>query len=281
MNLLDVVFRQPVPAPWSEGDKIPWDDLAFSERMLREHLSQRHDLASRRTEIIDQQVSFIHDQLLAETPSRILDLCCGPGLYTYRLARLGHRCVGIDFSPASIAYADAQAQQATLLCTYMQGDIRYVDFGSGYDLIMLIFGEFNVFRPKDAQDILRKAQLALAKGGTILLEPHTFEAVRRTGEKPASWYTSRLGLFSDQPHLCLKENFWDDERRATTERLIVADAMTAEITWYASSMQAYENEQYKSLLEQSGFGDIEFRASLGGGGDSFQSELMVVTARKR
>lgn len=31
-------------------------------------------------------------------PTRILDLGCGPGLYTSRLARLGHCCVGIDFS---------------------------------------------------------------------------------------------------------------------------------------------------------------------------------------
>ncbi len=67
----------------------------------------------------------------------------------------------------------------------------------------------------------------------------------------------------------------------TTERLIVADATTAEITWYANSLQAYENEEYKSPLEQSGFADVEFRASLGGGGDSFQSECMMFTARKR
>jgi ubiquinone/menaquinone biosynthesis C-methylase UbiE len=280
VNLLDVVFRQAVPAPWSEGDKIPWDDLAFSERMLREHLCQRHDLASRRLDIIDLHVSWIHQHILAGTPSRVLDLCCGPGLYTSRLAKLGHRCVGIDFSPASIAYADEQAQRETLLCTYIQGDIRYAEYGSGYDLVMLIFGELNVFRAKDVQDILRKAQLALVKGGTILLEPHTFEGVRRTGEKPPSWYTSRLGLFSGQPHLCLRENFWDADHRAATERLMVVDATTAELTWYASSMQAYTEEEYKLVLQQSGFGDITFRPSLGGEGDTFQSELMVISARK-
>jgi ubiquinone/menaquinone biosynthesis C-methylase UbiE len=218
--------------------------------------------------------------MLAGNPSRVLDLCCGPGLYTSRLAKLGHRCVGIDFSPASISYADEQAQKETLLCTYLQGDIRYAEYGSGYDLVMLIFGELNTFRSKDVQDILRKAHSALAQGGIILLELHPFEAVRRTGEKPPSWYTSRLGLFSGQPHLCLKENFWDAECRAATERLLVVDAMTGELTWYASSMQAYTEEEYKLLLEQSGFSDITFRPSLGGKGDAFESELMVITARR-
>jgi predicted TPR repeat methyltransferase len=43
--------------------------------------------------------------VLQSEPQRILDLGCGPGLYTQRLASLGHTCVGIDISPASIAYA--------------------------------------------------------------------------------------------------------------------------------------------------------------------------------
>jgi hypothetical protein len=54
-TILDIVERSPGPAPWSEGDNIPWNDPEFSERMLTEHLSQEHDLASRRSETIDQR----------------------------------------------------------------------------------------------------------------------------------------------------------------------------------------------------------------------------------
>ncbi len=46
-TILDNVDREPNPAPWFEGDNISWDDPDFSERMLAEHLSQEHDLASR------------------------------------------------------------------------------------------------------------------------------------------------------------------------------------------------------------------------------------------
>ena len=93
------------PEPWVEGDHLPWDDPGFSERMLQAHLSQRHDVASRRFETIDRHIAWIHDSLLQGRTSRILDLGCGPGFYLQRLAGLGHACVGIDFSPASIAYA--------------------------------------------------------------------------------------------------------------------------------------------------------------------------------
>jgi 2-polyprenyl-3-methyl-5-hydroxy-6-metoxy-1,4-benzoquinol methylase len=54
-------------------------------------------------------VAWIHAELLGGTPTDVLDLGCGPGLYTERLAALGHRCVGIDVSPASIAFARARA----------------------------------------------------------------------------------------------------------------------------------------------------------------------------
>ena len=104
MELSELIYRNPVPEPWSEGEKIPWNDPAFSQRMLEEHLSQAHDLASRRFEKIDQHVRWIHDYLL-DGPTRILDLGCGPGFYTNRLVKLGHSAVGIDYSPASIAYA--------------------------------------------------------------------------------------------------------------------------------------------------------------------------------
>jgi hypothetical protein len=45
MKLVDIVQRA-VPAPWSEGDSIPWNDREFSQAMLKEHLAQEHDAAS-------------------------------------------------------------------------------------------------------------------------------------------------------------------------------------------------------------------------------------------
>jgi hypothetical protein len=70
--------------------------------------------------------------------------------------------VGIDFSPASIAYAREQAEEEGLACTYIQQDIRTADYGAGYGLVKLIFGEFNVFRPGEARTILEKAQLVIS-----------------------------------------------------------------------------------------------------------------------
>jgi 2-polyprenyl-3-methyl-5-hydroxy-6-metoxy-1,4-benzoquinol methylase len=117
LDLMNVVQRTPKPEPWAEGEKIPWNEPWFSRRMLREHLSQEHDWASRRALTIQEHVDWIHREVLSGRSSRILDLGCGPGFYTSRLAELGHECTGVDFSPASIAYATDFARLKHLRCS--------------------------------------------------------------------------------------------------------------------------------------------------------------------
>jgi SAM-dependent methyltransferase len=276
IELINVVQREMVPKPWAEGEKIPWHDPDFSRRMLKEHLSQKHDAASRRTLIIKKHVDWIHSLILGGRPSRILDLGCGPGLYAARLARLGHATVGIDFGPASIEYAVKHAPEN---CSYNLGDVRTTDFGTGFDLVMFIFGEFNVFKPEDAELILKKAYSALNSGGKILLEPQTFDAVYGTGNQLATWYSAENELFSDAPHLCLMEPFWDEEQAVAIERFYIVDAASGEVTRYSASTQAYENEQLVAMLENAGFHDPIVFPSLTGKPDD-QREMFVLLAKK-
>jgi SAM-dependent methyltransferase len=279
MKLIDIIHRQCNPKPWAEGEKIPWHDPAFSRRMLAEHLSQEHDAASRRFEIIDQHVRWIHHHLLRGVSTSILDLGCGPGLYTSRLAELGHNCTGIDFSTASIAYARDQAEKSGLACRYIEQDIREADYGDGYGLVMSIYGEINVFRPRDARDILLKAQRALQPGGLLLLEPHTFEKVYDLGIEPPSWHSAQAGLFSDEPYLLLQENFWDAEDSVAIERYYVIDAVTGDVSLHSSSTQAYTNRDYRVLLTECGYVDLEFYPSLGEPAGKLQQDLICILAR--
>jgi SAM-dependent methyltransferase len=286
MNLLDVVQRQAVPEPWAEGEKIPWHDPDFSRRMLKEHLSQAHDAASRRFVRIDRSVEWIHTHVLGETPTRVLDLGCGPGLYTSRLAKLGHTCVGIDYGPASIAYAREQASREELACEYVEGDIRTTDYGGGseasaaYGLVMQIYGELNVFRPQEARRILEKAYDALEPGGKVLLEPHTYDGVRALGEGPRTWYTQKSGLFSERPHLVLHEPFWHEGQAVAVERYYVVDVETAEITRHAASTQAYTRAQYQELLTTCGYEAVTFYPSLEGDEGVEDGILMGIVAEK-
>ncbi|MDX9992111.1 MAG: class I SAM-dependent methyltransferase [Anaerolineales bacterium] len=276
MNLKNLHAR-PIPAqPWAEGENIPWDDPAFSQRILREHLSQKHDAASHRTRIIKKQVKWIHNLVLAKKASRILDLGCGPGLYCVELAALGHVCHGIDFSPASIAYAVKNAPEN---CTYALGDLRSATLPPGFDLVQLIFSEFNHFKPADARQILQKIRAALTPGGSLLLEMQSFDTVEQMGNQLPSWYSSLGGLFSANPHICLMESFWDEEQAAATERYLILEE-NAPIARYASTTLAYTEEEIAALLTESGFTGLEFHPSLTGQASESPEDFIVVTARR-
>ena len=277
-SLLDLVRREPA-RPWQDGGNIPWHEPGFSERMLAEHLSQEHDAASRRSEIIEAHVGWVHRDVLAGRRAKILDLGCGPGFYTARLASMGHECVGIDYSPASIAYAKNEATESQLSCRYIEADIRQAEYGTGFGLVMLILGELNVFRPDDAKLILRKAHAALDPGGILVIEPQTEEAVRAIGEQRPFWATAESGLFSDRPHLRLQEASWDDTARVATTRYFIIDAGDGSTERHAGSTQAYSDEEYRELLEECGFPDVEFHPSLTGEPD-FESDLMVLVSKK-
>ncbi len=253
---------------------------ASAAACCREHLSQEHDAASRRSVVIDRQVEWIHRDLLGGRPVRVLDLGCGPGLYTSRLARRGCRCTGIDFSPASVAYAAGQAQKEGLACRYVEGDVRSTPFETGFELAMFIFGELNVFRQEDARLILSKAYSALGSNGVLVLEPHTFEAVRGIGLSGSHWYSASSGLFSETHHIYLEENFWDEPTCTATTRYLLIDARDGSVTTYGSTMQAYSLDQYKALLEGIGFRDIEFQPSLEGHENPEMRQLLAITARK-
>lgn len=280
MNLSDLIHRNSPPAPWEEGDNIPWNDPAFSKRMLKEHLSQSHDKASRRSEAIDRHVEWIYREVLSGEPSGILDLGCGPGLYLHRLAELGHQCKGIDYSPASVEYAIDRAEEKSLSIRYIHQDIRQADFGTDFDLVMLIFGELNVFSPTDAEMILKKACRALKQGGILLLEPHTYEVVQKIGEQPCSWHSTESGLFSDKPHMVLQENFWDTGSKTATTRYFIIDGETGGVTHYAATYQAYTDSEYRALLQECGFSTVRQYPSLPGDENNQQEGLFVLHAQK-
>lgn len=279
-SLLEIVDRIPNPAPWSEGDNIPWNDPEFSERMLAEHLSQEHDLASRKNATIDEHVAWIFSTVLGGRTGRVLDLGCGPGLYVRRFAARGCECVGIDFSPASIRHATEAAIADDLPCRFVLGDLREAEFGAGFDLVTMIYGQFNVFPRQQAMEILSNAHAALAPGGRLLLEVQSAAQVQKGGEAGPSWYAAPAGLFSDQPHLVLQENIWDAQAAASTNRFFVIDAATASVSSYALSNEAYTETELDGALQSAGFSEVRHSPSLNGLPVSEGADLPVVVARR-
>lgn len=275
----DDIYDVPL-APWAEGGKLPWNDPVFSERMLQEHLSQEHDGASRRLQIIKRHVLWLHSVVLKKQSSKILDIGCGPGLYTERLSRLGHECVGVDYSPAAIRYARDMAQKERLNCQYLEADITESDYGSDFDLAYFLFGELNAFRPEQMRNIVARMGKALKPGGHLVLEMFTLDFLQQVGEKPDFTETVDKGLFSEKPYQRQTESQWFADELAAAERNVVTDSATGDTRVYVNTLQGYQDKTYGQILRDAGFHKIKKIPSLGGTDAIDQHQLFVLYAQK-
>ncbi|TDT82708.1 class I SAM-dependent methyltransferase [Pseudodesulfovibrio indicus] len=250
-RIVDMPGVAPEPAAlWDGVHKIPWNDPAFSARILNEHLSQEHDLASRSLPFVRAQADWIARRFPCPAPA-VLDLGCGPGLYARQLAARCRRYVGLDFGPASIDYARREVGLPG--CEFRLADVTEADFGQGFDLAMMVYGEFNVFSPHQARGLLAKCFHALNPGGVLLLELQRPEAVRAVGQGGATQTRAEEGgLFADEGYVCLTENFWYEEEGVALQRFHVRLERGGTVV-YRSTTKAWEEAEVKRLLAEAGF----------------------------
>lgn len=245
--------RQP-PVPWEDGENLPWNEPEFSARMLQQHLDQGHGAASRRMPEVRAMVQVMTDWLGLAPGSRLLDVTCGPGLYAAEFARRGISVTGIDFGPASIAYARRQC--AGLDCNFIEGDVREMDFdGADFDAAIYIYGQPTVLRPAELEDVLRRIRRALRPGARLLLEILDYEQFDK--KNSTWWHTDRGGLWGDFPYLHLGERVWDAVHQASIERFYIINVETGVMQAYGLSDQVYTAAQVEGLLNEAGFGDVE------------------------
>ena len=124
------------PEAWGlNAGNLPWHDPQFSERMLREHLDQTHGAASRTEPERALQIAWLWQKLGLQAGHNLFDVTCGPGLYAVDLAKKGCHIFGVDFSPASIAYAQDWVKEngVEAQCKFVEKDVRVLtveDWGS-------------------------------------------------------------------------------------------------------------------------------------------------------
>lgn len=67
---------------------------------------------------------------------RVLDLACGTGRHSLELARRGFAVVGVDISADLLEIARADASAQSLDASFVQADLRELDFHDEFDLVL-------------------------------------------------------------------------------------------------------------------------------------------------
>jgi len=267
----EVYSRYTTDALWSSPD--------ISEMMLRYHLDGDVDLASRRTEFVEESLAWITATFGVGSGSRVIDLGCGPGLYTNRIARTGAQVTGVDISPRSIDYAREQAQSDGLDIDYRLGDYLDLDIEPGYDLATMIMCDFCAMSPEQRGRLLRRVGELLAPGGAFLFDVYSV-AYFETWEEMAAYGAGMMdGFWSAEPYYGFQNTFKYEAEKVVLEQYLIVERERS--TEYYNWFQHYDVASLTAEVEAAGLvvdgvlGDVA--------GETFEPSLpeFAVVVRKR
>ena len=258
-NALWRLYRRPErPIPWTFGGNLPWDDPAFSERMLREHLDESHGAATRQETEREVQIEWLWSKLALEPGMRLLDVTCGPGLYSVALAERGCQVTGVDFSPASIGYARQLAEERNVAgrIQFIESDVRQMTFAADqFDAAIFLYGQLSVFTVEETSALLQKIAGCLRPGGRLAVE---LLAPDRLDKKNSNWwFTDDQGLWGDAPFLHLGERFWLEDEEIAVERFYTLNLESGSMDEVILCDQCYSTTRMVGMMEGAGFSNVD------------------------
>jgi SAM-dependent methyltransferase len=113
---------------------------------------------------------FVVQELAALPPGRALDLAAGEGRNAVWLAEHGWQVVAMDFSSVAVDRGRHLAAQRGVEVGWIVADVRSHPFPkAAFDLVLVAYLQLAA---ADLDGVLRRATVALAPGGTMLVVGH-------------------------------------------------------------------------------------------------------------
>ena len=269
MNIDAMIKAAGKPESYTPGTATMWTDQYISKRLLEVHLNPDIELASRKASTIDATLDWIQGRIPGKGLD-ILDLGCGPGLYCEKLAQLGHRVTGVDFSENSISHARESAERNKLCISYRKQNYLDLEDENRYDLVMMIFTDFGVLMPQEREKLLANVLKALKPGGRFLFDVLNENfPVQKAGSR--NWELAEKGFWRDKPHLALTESFYYPVEQVTlTQHVVVVESGEPEV--YRFWIHTFSHQELKELLEARGFRSAACYDRIIPGCDMYRSE---------
>ena len=268
-----------MPNPFEKAGQPIWTDRHLAKQLLAAHIDPNTDAASRRPETIDRSVAWIVDELQLKPGMAVLDLGCGPGLYSQRLAKAGMKVTGVDFSEVSVSYAKEQASAEKLLIDYrLQNYLEFAEENC-FDAALLIYGDYCVLSPAARKQLLRTVWRSLTKGGRFVLDVTTRERQKRN-EKKKGWYAAESGFWSEKRHVVLEQGFDYPEELVYLDQYIIIDE-DDEVRVFRDWFQDFSAESIRKELEVGGFHVLGIYSDLLGNSFAEDSEWIGIVAERK
>lgn len=190
----------------------------------------------------DKEIQFLVDELGLTKPMSILDVGCGFGRHSIKLAKRGHHVTGIDSMDGFICAAKKRAEYEGLKINFIQKDMRDVQFNEEFDRAILLFTGFGYFSDSENLEVLKNISKALVPDGLFCFDIFNRDAFLKDF---LPYYVTEI-----RQDLMIDRNTFDPKTgRLIDERIIIRDGKRKDVPF---SIRLYDYNEIEKLIEQGG-----------------------------
>jgi SAM-dependent methyltransferase len=266
------------PNLFEKEEGLFWDDPHISKSLLDAHLNPEYDGASRKLETIEKTVNNLMRSSLLKQGDTVLDLGCGPGLYSSRFCQFGMNVIGIDLSKRSIEYAQRKAEEQGLNMEYIRGSFFDIKYDGMFDRVLQVYGEICTFPNEERDRLLKIIHKALRKDGLFIFDVSTRELRKREGLKN-KWHFFDGGFWHPGKHIVLEQGFDYPEHDTWVDQYTVISE-EGECKTYHMWFHDYSLETITEVLANNGFQVKHIWNSLTGEEYKAGGEWIAIVAQK-
>ena len=189
-------------------------------------------------------------RLLGDPPARVLDVPCGDGRMSIRLAAAGYEVIGVDIVASEVAQARRNAAAAGVPARFEAGDLRALPDVGCVDAVLSWGNSFGYLVPADTARSLAGLRAALRPGGRLVLESATVAETYLTGGVKASaeWEYGGIRMRADN-HYRVSES--------RLESAFTFEDADGRVEHAGAAHHVHTSGEVVRLLEGAGFGEVE------------------------
>jgi SAM-dependent methyltransferase len=185
----------------------------------------------------------------------VLDVPCGDGRLTVRLAAAGYAATGVDIADGEVELARRAAATAGVPARFLAGDLRALPDVGRVDAVVSWGNSFGYLAPADTVRSLAGMHRALRPGGRLVLESATVaESLLTGGIKP------RSELEFGGIRMTKENRYRPAESRLETDYVFEADG---QVERARAAHHVHTTGEVVRLLCGAGFRDVDLRGGDG------------------
>ncbi|MGE8206175.1 class I SAM-dependent DNA methyltransferase [Heyndrickxia sp. NPDC080065] len=210
---------------------------------------------------------------------KVMDLACGTGELSVRLAKTGFQVTGVDLSDDMLMVASEKASKEGLHLNLFQQNMCELEELGLYDVILVFCDSLNYLSsPKEVQETFKRIYSHLNEKGLFLFDVHTIYKMEQ--------------IFSNQTFTEIEDgvsyiwNSFEGEHPYSVEHeltFFVLDDHTDQYTRFDElhKQRTYKETDYTSWLEMAGFEILEVTADFSTLKPNDTSERIFFVCRKK